>query len=150
MGRVFPLVAGFLCSAAGQSIWIVASDTWMLWAGGMLWGFGFYFVSPFQMGLAAAIDRRGRVAVLAGGVLNLGYGIGPTLGGRIRQYQLDQGLDRNILIVAIAGMTLLAMLLCVLVAVRLERRAKAAAAAQEIAGPDASSDAALTEEPSNR
>jgi len=130
VGRVIPLVAGFLCSATGQSIWIAASDTWMLWAGGMLWGFGFYFVSPYQMGLAAAIDRRGRVAVLAGGVLNLGYGIGPTLGGRIRQYQLDQGLDRTILVVAIAGMTLLAMLLCLLVTGQLQRRARAAAAQQ--------------------
>ena len=105
-GRIIPFVGGFLCSAMGQSIWIAAAEPWMLWMGGMLWGFGFYFVSPYQMGLAAAIDRRGRVAVLAGGLLNLGYGIGPTLGGRIRQYQLDQGLDRTILIVAIAVLLL--------------------------------------------
>jgi MFS family permease len=150
MGRVFPLVAGFLCNAAGKAIWIVASDSWALWAGGMLWGFGFYFVSPFQMGLAAAIDRRGRVAVLAGGLLNLGYGIGPALGGRIRQYQLDQGLDRGILVVAITGTTLAAMLLCLAVAIRLERHSKAAAAVQPVAGSDASSAAALSDEPSNR
>jgi MFS family permease len=150
VGRIIPFVAGFLCSATGQSIWIAASDTWMLWAGGMLWGFGFYFVSPYQMGLAAAIDRRGRVAVLAGGVLNLGYGIGPTLGGRIRQYQLDEGLDRTILIVAIAGMTLLAMLLCLLVAVKLERRARAAAAAQQVGTVEGSPAATLTDERSNR
>lgn len=149
-GRVIPLVAGFLCSAAGQSVWIAATDTWMLWAGGMLWGFGFYFVSPYQMGLAAAIDRRGRVAVLAGGILNLGYGIGPTLGGRIRQYQLDQGLDRGILIVAIAGMTLLAMLLCLLVTAQLERRARAAAASQQASDAEGAHTAALTDEPSSR
>ena len=149
MGRFFPLVAGFLCSATGQSIWIAASDTGMLWVGGMLWGFGFYFVSPYQIGMAAAIDRRGRVAVLAGSVLSLGYGFGPTLGGRIRQYQLDQGLDRSILIVAIAGMTLLAMLLSLWAAMRLERRARAAAAAQQIAGLEGSPAAELTDERSD-
>jgi MFS family permease len=150
MGRVFPFVAGFLCSATGQSIWIAASDTGLLWAGGMLWGFGFYFVSPYQMGLAAAIDRRGRVAVLAGGLLNLGYGFGPTLGGRLRQYQLDQGLDRTILIVGVAGMTLLAMLLCLVVSTRLERRSRVATAAQQVAGPEGSPAAELTDEGSSR
>jgi predicted MFS family arabinose efflux permease len=149
MGRIFPLVAGFLCSATGQSIWIAASDTGMLWAGGLLWGFGFYFVSPFQMGLAAVIDRRGRVAVAAGGLLNLGYGIGPTLGGRLRQYQLDYGLDRSILIVAIAGMTLLSMLLCVAVAMRLERRSRAAAAAQQAAALEGSPAADVTDDRSS-
>ena len=148
-GRVFPFVAGFLCSATGQSLWIAASDTGMLWVGGMLWGFGFYFVSPYQIGMAAAIDRRGRVAVLAGSVLSLGYGFGPTLGGRIRQYQLDQGLDRSILIVAIAGMTLLAMLLCLWAAMRLEGRARAAAAAQQIAGLEGSPAADFTDERSD-
>ena len=150
MGRIFPFVVGFLCSAAGQSLWIAASDTGMLWVGGMLWGFGFYFVSPFQIGLAAAIDRRGRVAVLAGSVLSLGYGVGPTLGGRIRQYQLDQGLDRTVLIVAIAGVTLLAMLLSLLAAMCLERRSRAAAAAQQVAGPEGSPTPGLDDEPSNR
>jgi MFS family permease len=150
MGRVFPFVAGFLCSAAGQSLWIAASDTGMLWAGGMLWGFGFYFVSPYQIGLAAAIDRRGRVAVLAGSVLSLGYGVGPTLGGRIRQYQLDQGLDRSILIVAIAGVTLLAMLLSLSAAMYLARRARAAAAAQQVAGFEGSPAAKSTDERSSR
>ena len=149
VGRIIPFVGGFLCSATGQSVWIAASEPWMLWAGGMLWGFGFYFVSPYQMGLAAALDRRGRVAVLAGGVLNLGYGIGPTLGGRIRQYQLDQGLDRTILIIAIAGMTLLAMLLCLLVTAQLERRSRAAAA-QQVAGLEESPAAGLTDEGSSR
>ena len=149
IGRIFPFVFGFLCSATGQSIWIAASGTGMLWVGGMLWGFGFYFVSPYQMGLAAAIDRRGRVAVLAGGLLNLGYGVGPTLGGRIRQYQLDQGLDRSVLIVAIAGMTLLSMLLCLLVTARLERRSRAAAAARQIAGLEGSPAAESTDERSD-
>jgi MFS family permease len=149
MGRIFPLVAGSLCSATGQSIWIAASDTGTLWAGGMLWGFGFYFVSPYQMGLAAAIDRRGRVAVLAGGLLNLGYGLGPTLGGRIRQYQVDHDLDRLILIIAIAGMTLLSMGLCVAAATRLERRSRAAAAALRVAGLGGSPAADFTDERSN-
>jgi hypothetical protein len=82
-------------------------------------------------------------------VLNLGYGIGPTLGGRIRQYQLDEGLDRTILIAAISGMTLLAMLLCLLVTAQLERRARAAAAAGQVAGREGSAAASITDEGSS-
>ncbi len=61
----------------------------------------------------------------ATGFINLGYGLGPALGGRVRQHQMDQGLDHSILVVVIAGATLLSMLLLLPVAMRLDRRALA-------------------------
>ncbi len=56
------------------------------------------------------------------GFINLGYGLGPSLGGRIRQYQVDNGLDHTILVAVIAGATFVSMLLLLPVAMRLDRR----------------------------
>jgi predicted MFS family arabinose efflux permease len=120
-----PLVVGSLLSVAGRAIYIVATTPEALATGSLLWGIGFYFVGPYQIGLAAALDRRGRVAVAATALINLGYGLGPTLGGRIRQFQLDQGLDYTILVAVIAGATLLSMLLMLPVAVKLDREKSA-------------------------
>jgi DHA1 family inner membrane transport protein len=121
LGRSLPLVIGTLFSVAGRWIFIEATTTDMLWAGGLLWGLGFYFVSPYQIGLAAAIDRRGRVAVASAGASNLGYGLGPTIAGRIRQYQVDHELDHSMLILVIAGGTALSLLLLLPMAIRADR-----------------------------
>ena len=90
-------------------------------AGSLLWGLGFYFVGPYQIGLAAALDRRGRVAVAATALINLGYGVGPALGGRLRQLQIDRGLDASVLVAVIAGATLLSLLLMLPVAIAVDR-----------------------------
>jgi predicted MFS family arabinose efflux permease len=119
--RVAPIVIGSLLSVVGRGIYITATSSEALFVAALFWGIGFYFVSPYQIGLAAALDRSGRVAVASAGVSNLGYGLGPTLGGRIRQYQLDHGLDPTILVVVIAGATLLSLLLLLPVALRLDR-----------------------------
>lgn len=121
LGRVLPLVIGTLLSVAGRWIFIEATTADMLWVGGLLWGLGFYFVSPYQVGLAAAIDRRGRIAVASAGVSNLGYGLGPSIAGRIRQYQIEHELDHSMLIAVIAGATALSLLLLLPVAIRADR-----------------------------
>jgi predicted MFS family arabinose efflux permease len=120
--RIVPILVGSLLSVAGRWTYIVATSPEVLAPAALLWGIGFYFVGPYQIGLAAALDRRGRVAVAATALINLGYGLGPTLGGRIRQFQLDQGLGDTILVAAIAGTTLLSMLLLLPVAVWMDRR----------------------------
>jgi MFS family permease len=120
-GRVTPLLIGSLLSLLGRWGYLVATTPTSLALSSLAWGIGFYFVSPYQIGLAAALDRRGRIAVAATGVMNLGYGLGPTLGGRLRQYQLDQGLDTGVLVVAIAGATLISLALLLPAALRLER-----------------------------
>jgi MFS family permease len=127
-GRVFPIVIGTLFSVAGRWIYISAGSVELLWVGGLLWGLGFYFVTPYQFGLAAALDRRGRIVVAAAGLSNLGYGVGPSIAGRIRQYQIDNALDHSMLIWLIAGGTFLSLLLLLPVAIRQEKDARAARA----------------------
>jgi len=121
LGRAIPIVVGSLLSLAGRWAYISGGSIEMLWIGGLLWGLGFYFVSPYQIGLAAALDRRGRIAVATAGAMNFGYGLGPTIAGHIRQYELDNGLDRSIFLVTIVGMTLLSLLMLLPVAARLDR-----------------------------
>jgi MFS family permease len=126
-GRLAPLVVGYLLSLAGRWLYLEAAATEMLVAATLLWGVGFYFVGPYQIGLAAALDRRGRVAVASAAASNLGYGLGPTLGGRLRQYQMDHGLGADLLVAVIAGTTVLSLLLLLPAALRLERGAKSGA-----------------------
>lgn len=121
-GRVMPLLVGSLLSLIGRWGYLVATSQEVLALASLTWGIGFYFVSPYQIGLAAALDRRGRIAVAATGLMNLGYGLGPTLGGRLRQYQLDHGLDTGVLVAAIAGATLLSLALLLPAALRLDRQ----------------------------
>ncbi len=116
LGRILPLVVGSLVSAAGRWIYIASPGSEWLFAGGLLWGLGFYFVSPYQIGLLAAIDRRGRTAVAAGAAMNLGYAIGPTVGGRILQH-----LDHSALILVVVAATLASMALLLPSALRADR-----------------------------
>jgi len=125
LGRVFPIVIGTLLSTAGRWVFIGASGAEMLWAGGLLWGLGYYFVSPYQIGLAAVLDRRGRVAVASAAAGNLGFGLGPTIAGRVRQYEIEAGLDHTTLIFVIAGSTFLSLLLFLPVAYRIDRAFRA-------------------------
>jgi predicted MFS family arabinose efflux permease len=103
-------------SVIGRWVYIASSGPEWLFFGGLMWGLGFYFVTPYQVGLVAALERSGRVAVAAGAAANLGYGVGPTIAGRILQH-----LDRDVLIVAICGATLLSMALMLPLAIRIDR-----------------------------
>ena len=116
LGRIAPLLVGSLCSVIGRGVYIAASSSEWLFLGALLWGLGFYFVAPYQLGLVAAIDRRGRVAVAGGAALNFGYAIGPAIAGWILQR-----MDHSALIVAICGATLLSMFLLLPLAIRVER-----------------------------
>ena len=44
------------------------------------------------MGVAAAMDRTGRVAVAAGAMMNFGYALGPGIGGAVIGYLGQQAL----------------------------------------------------------
>ena len=116
LGRITPLVVGSLCSVAGRWMYIAASGPEWLFLGGLLWGLGFYFVSPYQLGLVAALDRRGRVAVAGGAAFNFGYALGPAIAGWILQH-----MDHGTLIAAVCGATLLSMFLMLPLAIRVER-----------------------------
>jgi hypothetical protein len=73
------------------------------------------------MGLAAALDRSGRVAVATGGITNVGYGLGPVIAG-----SMIHQLGNAALVVAVVGATLLSLVLLLPVAIRQDRAARAA------------------------
>jgi len=123
LGRVFPIVLGCLLSVCGRWLYISSASGSTLLVGSLLWGIGFYFVSPYQIGLVAAIDRTGRAAVASAGAFNFGYAVGPGLAGRIIQY-----MDRDWLMMIIAGSTFVSMLLLLPLAIRVDRDARIARA----------------------
>ena len=118
-GRVAPIVVGSLCSVAGRWIFISSATTEWVFVGGLLWGLGFYFVSPYQIGLVAALDRHGRVAVAAGGAMNFGYAMGPTIGGRILKE-----LEPSAFLAVIVGATILSLLLLLPLALKIDRKGR--------------------------
>jgi len=115
-GRVIPIIAGSLLSVAGRWLYMGAGTPEWLFVGGLMWGLGFYFISPYQIGLLAAVDRHGRAAVAAGGIMNFGYALGPTIAGRTLQ-----NLDADALLVVIVGITALSLVLILPLAIRTER-----------------------------
>jgi len=123
LGRIFPIVLGCLFSASGRWLYISSASGSMLFFATLLWGIGFYFVSPYQMGLVAAVDRKGRAAVASAAAFNFGYAVGPGLAGRILQY-----MDREWLVMFIAASTFVSMLLFLPLAIRIDRDARAARA----------------------
>jgi len=131
VGRVIPIVLGSLLSLAGRWVYMSGGSAGMLWLGGLLWGLGFYFVSPYQVGLAAALDRQGRIAVATAGAMNFGYGFGPGIAGVILQYQIDHHLDKSFFILSVVGLTLLSLLMLLPVAVRLDRGSRTPAFVEE-------------------
>jgi len=47
----------------------------------ILWGFAFFFLLPYVMGAAAALDPGGRWSTVAGAFMMLGYALGPGAAG---------------------------------------------------------------------
>jgi hypothetical protein len=123
LGRIFPIVLGCLLSVSGRWLYISSASSSTLLVGSLLWGIGFYFVSPYQIGLVAAADRTGRAAVASAAAFNFGYAVGPGLAGRILQ-----NMDREWLMMIIAGSTLVSMLLFLPLAIRVDRDARIAGA----------------------
>jgi predicted MFS family arabinose efflux permease len=116
-GRMTPIVVGSLVSVAGRWLYIESSTTELVFLAGLLWGLGFYFVSPYQVGLLAALDRTGRLAVAAGGATNFGYALGPGVAGRVLE-----SFDPSAFLYVVAGGTALSLVLLLPLAIQLERR----------------------------
>jgi len=91
-GRTVPLLLASLGSALGRGCFMLTNDYTLMVAWAVVWGFSFYFISPYQMGVASAMDRTGRVAVAAGAMMNFGYAFGPGIGGAVIGYLGQQAL----------------------------------------------------------
>ena len=116
-GRLMPIVIGSLVSVAGRWLFIYSSTAEMVFLAGLLWGLGFYFVTPYQVGLLAQIDRTGRLAVAAGGVTNFGYALGPAVAGRVLE-----SFEQTAFLFIVVGGTALSLVLLLPLAIQLEGR----------------------------
>jgi predicted MFS family arabinose efflux permease len=68
-----------IAGAAVLAVWPPAPGAF--YAAVMIFGFGWNFLPPFQLGVAAAIDPSGRLAVLNIALVKLGYALGAAAAG---------------------------------------------------------------------
>jgi len=129
-GRLMPIIVGSLVSVAGRWLYIHSATTEMVFLAGLLWGLGYYFVTPYQVGLLASIDRSGRLAVAAGGATNFGFALGPGLAGRALE-----SLDPTAFLYIVVGGTAMSLALLLPLAVQLERAETRSASADGSAPP---------------
>jgi predicted MFS family arabinose efflux permease len=118
-GRTLPVLFGCLGSAISRFGFMVADDYATMMASAILWAFSFYYVSPYQMGVAAAMDRTGRIAVAAGALMNFGYAFGPGIGGAVIGY-----LGQQALMLVVVGCALLSLAMMLPVAMVQDRSAR--------------------------
>lgn len=85
-GRLGPLGAGFFGILLAIGLITARPLAPLFVAGQVLFALFYFFVSPYVMGLAAEIDRTGRVASALSGALLVGAGLGPALGGLIVEH----------------------------------------------------------------
>ena len=85
-GRVIPFVFALAaCTAACFTVAFVESHSAMLLAILALGAFEL-FVVAFLVGTASVMDDAGRIATLAGGMIMLTYGFGPSIGGFLSSF----------------------------------------------------------------
>jgi predicted MFS family arabinose efflux permease len=118
-GRLMPIVVGSLVSVAGRWLFIHSSTAEMVFLAGLLWGLGYYFVTPYQVGPLAEFDRTGRLAVAAGGATNLGFALGPGLAGRVLE-----SFDPSAFLYVVVGGTALSLVLLLPLVIEVDRRGK--------------------------
>ena len=80
-GRTLPLSLGIAAIGLASVVLGHATGPVAYVAGELVYNTAYLFVAPFLLGTAAAIDTQGRVAAATGGVVLLGAGVGPGIGG---------------------------------------------------------------------
>ena len=82
-GRTTPIAIGYFGSALACIVILVAFNPLSFVLGGITWGLFYLFVYPYFIGIPAAIDTSGRLAVAIGGMCVLSYALGSTVGGYV-------------------------------------------------------------------
>ncbi len=80
-GRTLPLALGISAVGVASVALGYAKGPVAYVAAELVYNTAYLFVAPFLLGTAAAIDTQGRVAAATGGVVLLGAGLGPGIGG---------------------------------------------------------------------
>lgn len=102
-GRRGPLLSGYLGILLAIGLVTSALSSVAFIAGQIVFSFFYFFVSPYVMGLAADLDRSGRVASALSGALLIGAGLGPLLGGLLVQahsYAMLGGIGAGLVVVS--------------------------------------------------
>ena len=120
IGRRLPLVLGI--AAQALACWAVANaeTTSPYVVATLAYALAFFFVQPYLVGTAAFIDPQGRVVAAYAGVVLIGGGVGPGLGGMLVEWLSYPALGWQ-LVVASAG----AILAILPLAGALDREARA-------------------------
>jgi predicted MFS family arabinose efflux permease len=106
LGRGLPVLGGiaFLTLA----MWVVAQSgaSEVYTASLVIWGLAFFFVTPYMMGTAAALDRAGRWTVAAGAAQLFGAAFGPYAAGEVITRWGYPGLEGLVLAFGAASLAL--------------------------------------------
>ncbi len=78
-GRVAPVLAGLFVMTASTVALSLTSHVGVYSAAQFLWAVSFLFVTPYVLGVAAALDPAGRWSAAAAGVAALGAAMGPAV-----------------------------------------------------------------------
>jgi predicted MFS family arabinose efflux permease len=112
-GRMKPMIAGLFMNAV-LSFWISqTSDPVIFAVAEVVYHAALFFTVPYLFGMAAELDRHGRLVAMAGGSILLGGSLGPAIGGALISWQ---GYS------AIGGFIIIAMTVVTMFAWRLQRR----------------------------
>ncbi|WP_327306806.1 MFS transporter [Streptomyces sp. NBC_01298] len=105
LGRAVPVGVGTVVIACCVVLASQARDLGAFAAGEILWNAVYPVVLSYAIGLAAALDPRGRWAVLVGSASSLGVACGPVTGSLLAEAAgfPGMGLGLGILLLAVAG-----------------------------------------------
>lgn len=102
-GRRLPLVLGI--AAQALACWAVANSTsaapYVVATLG--YALAFFFVQPYLVGTAAFIDPQGRVVAAYAGVVLIGGGVGPALGGMLVEWHSYPALGWQLVVASTAA-----------------------------------------------
>jgi predicted MFS family arabinose efflux permease len=90
---------------------VVTSNQYIYIAMMFLWPMIYYFTIPLIMGIATALDSKGRVAAATAGALILAYSLGPVVAGFIYE-KGGQDVIGNVTLAAMLVSVLLLLLAC--------------------------------------
>lgn len=100
-GRLVPLIIGISAHCIGGVTASLTQVPELLLFGIALETCGFFFAVPYQLGLAAELDKTGRLASVGAGIFFFSLAIGPFLGGAIIESYGYHGVASAVALAAI-------------------------------------------------